>query len=75
MSITADIIPSVYKKQNINNRAVTPLNFDKAEGAAMPPDTLLIKSPMGTGKTKAQVDYLNSGQVPKDARVFPQVLH
>jgi len=36
----------------------------------MAPDTLLIKLPMGTGKTKALVEYLNSDQVPKDARVI-----
>jgi len=70
MSITADEIPEAFEKQNINNRAMTPLNFDKAEGAAMAPDTLLIKSPMGTSKTKALVNYLNSDQVPKDARVI-----
>jgi len=49
---------------------MTPLNFDKAEGADMAPDTLLIKLPMGTSKTKALVEYLNSDQVPKDARVI-----
>jgi len=70
MSITADEIPEVFEKQNIKNRAMTPLNFDKAEGAAMAPDTLLIKLPMGTGKTKALVNYLNSDQVPKDAKVI-----
>jgi len=68
MSITTDEIPEAFEKQNINNRAMTPLNFDKAKGATMAPDTLLIKSPMGTGKTKALVNYLNSDQVPKDAR-------
>jgi len=36
----------------------------------MAPDTLLIKSPMGTGKTKALVEYLNSDQVLKDTRVI-----
>jgi len=36
----------------------------------MAPDTLLIKLPMGTGKTKALVNYLNSDQVPKDTRVI-----
>jgi len=46
MSITADEIPEAFKQQNINNRAITSLNFDKAEGATMAPDTLLIKSPM-----------------------------
>jgi len=46
------------------------LNFDKAKGADVAPDTLLIKLPMGTGKTKALVEYLNSDQVPKDARVI-----
>jgi len=40
MSITADEIPEVFEQQSINNRAVTPLNFEKAEGAAMAPDTL-----------------------------------
>jgi len=45
------------------------LNFDKAKGATEAPDTLLIKSAMDTGKTKALVDYLNSNQVSKDARV------
>jgi len=49
---------------------MTPLNFDKAKGADVAPDTLLIKLPMGTGKTKALVEYLNSDQVPKDARVI-----
>jgi len=70
MSIVADKIPEVFEKHNINNRAVTPLNFDKAEGATMAPDTLLIKSPMVTGKTKAQVEYLISDKVAKDARVI-----
>jgi len=65
MSITTDEIP-----KNIKSRAMTPLNFDKAKGAAIAPDTLLIKLPMGTGKTKALVNYLNSDQVPKDARVI-----
>jgi len=60
MSITTDEIPEAFEKQNIKNRAMTPLNFDKAEGATMAPDTLLIKSPIGTGKTKALVNYLNS---------------
>jgi len=69
MSITTDKIPEVHEQQNINNRAITPLNFDKAKGATEVPDTLLIKSPMGTSKTKALVDYLNSDQVPKDAMV------
>jgi len=36
----------------------------------MAPDTLLIKLPMGTGKMKALVEYLNSDQVPKDTRVI-----
>jgi len=70
MSINADEIPEAFEKQNINNRAMIPLNFDKAEGATMAPDTLLIKSPMGTTKTKALVNYLNSEQVPKDTRVI-----
>jgi len=70
MSITADEIPQAFEKQDIRSRAMTPLNFDKAKGANMAPDTLLIKSPMGTGKTKALVEYLNSNQVPKDARVI-----
>jgi len=70
MSITADEIPQAFEKQDIKSRAMTPLNFDKAEGADMAPDTLLIKLPMGTGKTKALVEYLNSDQVPKDARVI-----
>jgi len=70
MSITADEIPQAFEKRDIKSRAMTPLNFDKAEGANMAPDTLLIKSPMGTGKTKALVEYLNSDQVPKDARVI-----
>jgi len=69
-SITTDEIPEAFEKQNINNRAMTPLNFDKAKGATMAPDTLLIKLPMGTGKTKALVNYLNSDQVPKDTRVI-----
>jgi len=46
------------------------LNFDKEEGATMAPDTLLVKSPMATRKTKVLVEYLNSDQVPKDARVI-----
>jgi len=33
MSITTDKIPEVFEQQNITQRAVTPLNFDKAEGA------------------------------------------
>jgi len=70
MSITADKIPEVFEQQNVTKRAVTPLNFDKVGGATGAPDTLLIKLPMGTGKTKALVDYLNSKQVPKDARVI-----
>jgi len=70
MSITANEIPQAFEKQDIKSRAMTPLNFDKAKGADMAPDTLLIKSPMGTGKTKALVEYLNSDQVPKDARVI-----
>jgi len=70
MSITANEIPEAFEKQDIKSRAMTPLNFDKAEGADMAPDTLLIKSPMGTGKTKALVEYLNRDQVPKDARVI-----
>jgi len=70
MSITADEIPEAFEKHDINSRAMTPLNFDKAEGADIAPDTLLIKSLMGTGKTKALVEYLNSNQVPKDARVI-----
>jgi len=49
---------------------MTPLNFDQAKGAAMAPDTLLIKLPMGTGKTKALMNYLTSDQVPKEARVI-----
>jgi len=36
----------------------------------MVPDTLLVKSPMGTGKMKVLVEYLNSDQVPKDTRVI-----
>jgi len=70
MLIVADKIPEVFEQQNINNRAMTPLNFDKAKGANMAPDTLLIKLPMDTGKTKALVNYLNSDQVPKDSRVI-----
>jgi len=70
MSITANKIPQAFEKQDIKSRAMTPLNFDKAKGANMASDTLLIKSPMGTGKTKALVEYLNSDQVPKDARVI-----
>jgi len=70
MSITADKIPEAFEKQDIKSRAMTPLNFDRTEGANIAPDTLLIKSPMGTGKTKALVEYLNSNQVPKDARVI-----
>jgi len=69
LSITAEKIPGVFEKQNFN-KAVTPRNFDKAKGPTMAPDTLLIKLPMGTGKTKALVDYLNSGQLAKDARVI-----
>jgi len=38
VSITADKIPEAFEKQDIN-KAVTPLNFDKAKGAAMAPDT------------------------------------
>jgi len=48
MSITADEIHEAFERQDIKSRAMTPLNFDKAEGADMAPDTLLIKSPMGT---------------------------
>jgi len=70
MSITADEIPEAFEKQDIKSRAMTPLNFDKAEGPDMAPDMLLIKLPMGTGKKKALVEYLNSDQVPKDARVI-----
>jgi len=70
MSITADEIPEAFEKQDIKSRAMTPLNFDRTEGTNMPPDTLLNKSPMGTGKTKVLVEYLNSDQVPKDARVI-----
>jgi len=66
---TADKIPEVFEQQNINNRTTPQINFDKAKGAARPPDTLLIKSPMATGKTKSLLDYLNSNQVPKDARL------
>jgi len=33
MLITADKIPEVFEQQNVTERAVTPLNFDKAEGA------------------------------------------
>jgi len=69
MLITTDKIPKVFEQQNVTERAVTPLSFEKAEGATEAPDTLLIKSTMGTSKTKALVDYLNSNQVPKDARV------
>jgi len=72
ISITADEIPEAFEKQNINNRAMTPLNFDKAEGATMAPDTLLIKSPMGTGKTNALVNYLNSAQVPRSLALMPR---
>jgi len=45
MSITADEIHEAFEKQNINKIVMTPLNFDKDEGATMAPDTLLIKSP------------------------------
>jgi len=38
MSITTDEITKAFEKQNINNRAMTPLNFDQAEGATMAPD-------------------------------------
>jgi len=62
-SIVADKISEVFEQQNINNKAVTPLKFDNAKGATLAPDTLLVKSPMGTGKRKALVEYLNSGQV------------
>jgi len=60
-------LTEAFEQHNITERAVTPLNFDKAEGADEAPDTLLIKSPMGTGKTNALLEYLNSDQVPKDA--------
>jgi len=70
MSITTDEIPEAFEQQNINNRAITPLNFDKVKGASMAPDTLLIKLPMGTGKMKALMNNLNSDQVPKDSRVI-----
>jgi len=65
MSITADKIPEVFEQQNINNKTINPLNFDKAKGATMAPDILFVKSPMGTGKKKALVEYLNSDQVPR----------
>jgi len=55
LSITADKICEVVEQQNVTKRAVTPLNFDKTKGATKAQDTLLIKSPMGTGKTKALV--------------------
>jgi len=70
MFITADEILDAFEKQNIKNRAMTPLNFDNAEGATMAPDTLLIKLPMGTSKTKALLNYLNCDQVPKDSRII-----
>jgi len=54
MSITADKIPEVFEQQNVTKRYVT-LNFDKAKGATEVPDTLLIKLPMGTSKTKALI--------------------
>jgi len=54
----------------ISTTAITPLNFEKAEGATMAPDTLLVKLPMGTEKTKALVEYLNSEKIPEDARVI-----
>jgi len=41
MLITADKIPEVFEQQNVTERAVTPLNFAKAEGATEAPDTLL----------------------------------
>jgi len=78
MSITADEIPEAFENQNINNRAMTPLNFDKAKGATMAPETLLIKLPMGTGKTKALVNYLNRPSTQGRQgynNQFPQVLH
>jgi hypothetical protein len=53
--IRAMVIPEVFEQQNITQRAAPPMNFDIAEGAAEAPDTLLIKSPMGTGKTKNQI--------------------
>jgi len=43
MSITADEISEAFENQDIKSRAMTPLNFDKAEGANMAPDTLFIK--------------------------------
>jgi len=43
--IVADEIPEVFEQQNIKSRAMTPLNFDKAKGATMAPDTLLVKPP------------------------------
>jgi len=55
----------VFEQQNINNRAVTPLNFDKAKGAAMAPDTLLIKLPMGT----VSLLFIRGLQKLKTARV------
>jgi len=44
--------------------------LNKAEGAAMAPDALLIKSSMATGKTKALLEYLNSNKVPKEAHAI-----
>jgi len=70
MSIFVDKIPEVFEQQNINKKDVPALNFDKDKGANIAPDTLLVKLPMATGKTKVLVEYLNSNQVPKDARVI-----
>jgi len=50
--IVSDKITEVFEQQNIHKEAVPTLNFDKAKDATMAPDTLLVKSPMGTGKTK-----------------------
>jgi len=70
LPLTLDEIPKVFEKKTINERAMSPIDFEKDEGALVAPNTLLIKSPMGTGKTKALVDYINSDQVPKDAQVI-----
>jgi len=68
--IVTDKIPDVFEQQNIHNESVTTLNLDKAKDTTMAPDSLLVKSPMGTRKTKALAKYLNSDQVPEDARVI-----
>jgi len=60
------MIPEIFERCTINERKMESINFDKSPGAAAPPDTLLIRSMMGTAKTKCLVDYLHGNQVPKD---------